>query len=96
MEKLRGINITRVACGYHHNMALTGNSFIFLLLFCSDFFVLFDSDNGKVFVWGLNNCGQLGTNNTQNEMIPVELNALNEHHITAIACGYNHSLALTG
>jgi RCC1 and BTB domain-containing protein len=97
VEKLRGINITLVVCGIYHNMALTGNSFIFLLLFCSDFFfVLFDSDNGKVFVWGWNGDGQLGTNNTQNEMIPVELNALNQHHITNIACGYDHSLALTG
>jgi alpha-tubulin suppressor-like RCC1 family protein len=57
---------------------------------------LFDSDNGKVFVWGWNNRGQLGTNNTQNEMIPVELKALNQHHITNIACSLSHSLALTG
>jgi alpha-tubulin suppressor-like RCC1 family protein len=29
-------------------------------------------------------------------MIPIELKALDQHHITNIACGFDHSIAFTG
>src|SRR5690606_3283526 len=95
VERLRGSNITRVACGTSYTMALTGKP-PFLLFFFFSSISRFCSGKGKVFVWGDNDHGKLGTNSTQNETVPVELTALNEHHITSIACGDDHSLALTG
>jgi RCC1 and BTB domain-containing protein len=53
------------------------------------------SDKGKVFVWGWNEKGQLGLGHKEHQHVPVALDALSEHTITSIACGSNHSLALS-
>lgn len=51
--------------------------------------------SGQVFSFGRNNCGQTGTGNNTNQLIPTKINALEPHYVVAIACGGAHSLALT-
>lgn len=53
---------------------------------------LLKDSNGKLWVWGWNNVGQLGTGDTQNELAPrlIEFNK----PIDLIAAGAQHSLAL--
>jgi streptogramin lyase len=48
--------------------------------------------NGTVRAWGQNVFGQLGDNSNVNSDVPVEV--LQLHEITAVAAGYEHSLAL--
>lgn len=48
--------------------------------------------NNVVWAWGSNNSGQLGDGTTTDRNIPVQV--LNISHITAVAGGYTHSLAL--
>jgi len=52
---------------------------------------------GKVYAWGYNTFGQLGNNSTIGSIVPIQVNAsgvLAGKTITAIAAGYNHSMAL--
>lgn len=50
--------------------------------------------DGKVFTWGDNEYGQLGTGNTQNHDEPVEVNFPEGTIITQIAAGEYHNVAL--
>eukprot|EP00761_Pharyngomonas_kirbyi_P008830 gb/GECH01008842.1/.p1 GENE.gb/GECH01008842.1/~~gb/GECH01008842.1/.p1 ORF type:complete len:616 (+),score=180.08 gb/GECH01008842.1/:1-1848(+) len=54
------------------------------------------TEEGQVFIWGSGECGQLGFGNTDNEPLPAQLKSLDEKHITQIACGENHTIALSG
>ncbi|CAG2167817.1 unnamed protein product [Oppiella nova] len=54
------------------------------------------TSNGEVYVWGENESYQLGTGDTTASAIPLLLNFnLTNEKIVDIACGGNHSLALT-
>lgn len=48
--------------------------------------------DGTVWAWGSNGYGQLGTGNTTNSAVPVQVSGLSG--VKAIAAGANHSLAL--
>lgn len=55
------------------------------------------ASDGKVYTWGGNHIGQLGTGNTINSNVPVAVDnsgVLNGKFITQIAAGYGHSIAL--
>merc|ERR1712137_1404888 len=49
-------------------------------------------DDGRVFVFGDNTCGQLGLGDFQERLEPVELPNLNG--ISSICCGYDHTCCL--
>lgn len=51
---------------------------------------------GRVLVWGENESGQLGTGNTDNTIIPIDIskNFSEGTKIVEISAGYSHSLAL--
>lgn len=49
--------------------------------------------NGKTYVWGYNNHGQLGLENGINQRYPQELSLYKD--IESITCGYDFTLALT-
>ena len=52
-------------------------------------------ENGQVYSWGDNGCGELGIGNTTSPQIDIQsIPSLN--NIVAIAAGLYHSLALTG
>ncbi|KAK8797068.1 hypothetical protein WA158_004278 [Blastocystis sp. Blastoise] len=53
------------------------------------------SECGKVYTWGLNNWGQLGTGNKENTCSPVHIKELDGKHIVAMAGGQHHTLALS-
>jgi len=50
---------------------------------------------GKVYAWGLNNCGQLGNGTTENASVPEEIPDLEGLMITQIEGGNNHTIAVT-
>ena len=56
------------------------------------------TSEGRVFAWGLNNSGQLGTPGPSQSWVPIEVSAtgvLAGKTVIAIAAGSSHSLALT-
>jgi len=62
---------------------------------CGQQHVLALDASGKVFSWGMGVFGQLGHENVWDEGQPKVIEALLEKKIIQVACGYNHSLALT-
>jgi alpha-tubulin suppressor-like RCC1 family protein len=53
------------------------------------------TEDGLVYALGANKYGQLGTGNTQPCTSPTLVKALSDHNICAIACGNDHSLAIS-
>ncbi|BFZ23016.1 hypothetical protein BsWGS_26055 [Bradybaena similaris] len=53
------------------------------------------TNEGKVFVWGRNEKGQLGLGNTDRQDTPQVLEAFQGQNIVAAACGRKHTLFLT-
>lgn len=49
----------------------------------------------QVFTWGRGKYGQLGHGSTQNIKLPVAVKALVDHDVIQIACGGDHTLAIT-
>lgn len=52
------------------------------------------SENGLVYTWGKNNCGQLGLDSNKAE-VPTLVTHLKNHHIIAASAGYTHSVFLS-
>ncbi|XP_077073484.1 putative E3 ubiquitin-protein ligase HERC4 isoform X1 [Siphateles boraxobius] len=62
---------------------------------CGESHTLALNDKGQVFAWGLGSDGQLGLSNIEDCLrVPRTVKSLSEVHITQVACGYWHSLAL--
>lgn len=53
------------------------------------------SDEGKVYVWGNNTYGQLGTGGLKNVNEPILLEALSREKVVDISCGDNYSGIVT-
>ncbi|WAQ96431.1 HERC4-like protein [Mya arenaria] len=53
------------------------------------------TDDGHLFSWGNNDCGQLGLGNTSNQSQPTQINSLPGVPIGQLACGGSHSFVLT-
>jgi alpha-tubulin suppressor-like RCC1 family protein len=53
------------------------------------------TSTGAVLAWGYNKDGQLGNGRTTSSNVPVKVKLPRGTKVTAIAAGYNHSLALT-
>ncbi|MEW2624211.1 Ig-like domain repeat protein [Streptomyces sp. NPDC048106] len=53
------------------------------------------TSDGHVLAWGRNSFGELGDGTTTSSSTPVEVRLPMGTHVTAIAAGINHSLALT-
>ncbi|KAL8206720.1 UNVERIFIED_CONTAM: hypothetical protein K2H54_021444 [Gekko kuhli] len=51
--------------------------------------------NGRVFSWGAGTSGQLGTGELKDRLIPKKIEGLSTYKIIQVACGHNHSIALT-
>ncbi|KZC13853.1 RCC1 and BTB domain-containing protein 1 [Dufourea novaeangliae] len=68
----------------------------FVCISCGDKFSVAVKDNGEVYSWGDNSCGQLGLGNTsQIKEHPSKVTALAEVLIKKVVCGYGHCLALS-
>lgn len=49
----------------------------------------------KVYGWGYNGGGQIGTGNSSNQLSPVKVTALTGTVIKKIVCGHSHTLAIS-
>ena len=50
--------------------------------------------DGSLWCWGLNNYGQLGTNDAKNVIIPAII-SLEENKWKSVSCGYYHTSAIS-
>lgn len=53
------------------------------------------NEDGKVFSWGRNECGQLGLGGTKDKFVPTLINEITGHEIVEVATGKSHTLFLT-
>ncbi|KAL5262692.1 hypothetical protein ACHWQZ_G008179 [Mnemiopsis leidyi] len=53
------------------------------------------TSKGAVFTWGDGNYGQLGHGNTNQQIVPRQVQELMGDKIDVISCGYNHTIAMT-
>ncbi|KAI5632182.1 regulator of chromosome condensation (RCC1) repeat domain-containing protein [Phthorimaea operculella] len=83
VEGLKESNLTAIACGMQHSMALNewGQPF---------------SWDGEIYTWGANTHGQCGLGTmTSKETKPQLVASLQGIPIALIACGHNHTFALS-
>jgi len=52
------------------------------------------SEGGRVFAWGRNDFGQLGTGDEENRALPVYTELPYETYISQVACGGNYTMAM--
>ena len=52
------------------------------------------ASDGEMFAWGSGSFGKLGLGDPTDESTPRPVTAAAGHHVTAVACGYAHSVAL--
>jgi alpha-tubulin suppressor-like RCC1 family protein len=52
------------------------------------------SEGGRVFAWGTNDFGQLGTGDEENRALPVYTELPYETYISQVSCGGNYTMAL--
>ena len=65
------------------------------LVECGEFYTIALTNENKCYVWGDNNCGQLGLGHHTNQNIPQELEELRLLNIISISCGGYHIAVLT-
>ena len=73
------------------NFAFNGN----IVDLATDSHVLVLTDQGYVYSWGFNSNGQLGTDNTVDSNIPVEITSLRGQGVVQVEASSNGSMALT-
>ncbi len=61
---------------------------------CGEHHSLVLTENGEVYAWGRNDCGQLGIE-SKDLYEPVQVEGFEGEKIKAISCGFWHSMALT-
>jgi alpha-tubulin suppressor-like RCC1 family protein len=53
------------------------------------------SKSGAAYAWGLNVFGQLGLGHMNDQLSPAHILALKEHVVVSVACGAEHTVAIT-
>lgn len=53
------------------------------------------TEDGRIFTWGLNVFGQLGLGHLEEQLEPKHVVLLKEHNMISVACGSEHTIALT-
>ena len=61
-------------------------------IICGSYHTIALTNSNEIWVWGYNNCGQLGLGHNQDQNSPQKLNLPN---IKKIICGVYHTIALT-
>lgn len=49
----------------------------------------------KVFGWGQNGKGQLGTGDCENQIVPLKINEFSNKKIVRMSCGMHHTIAIS-
>ncbi|KAL3687154.1 hypothetical protein R1sor_013463 [Riccia sorocarpa] len=60
-----------------------------------DFHTAFVTGDGELYTTGNNECGQLGAKLLELQLSPIRVAALDTYVITHVACGQNHTVAVT-
>ncbi len=58
--------------------------------------VLFLADNGRLWMWGNNDYGQLGQGGTQHQSTPTVVESLVGKRVVQVALGFGHTIVITG
>ena len=85
INELNNEKIKRIFVGDYHNFCLNGNFIYFIFII--------KIDNGNLYCWGSNYCGQLGIGNNLHQNKPQRY--LEKQNFLFISGGLNHTLALT-
>eukprot|EP00298_Acanthocystis_sp_HF-20_P008628 c17795_g2_i2.p1 GENE.c17795_g2_i2~~c17795_g2_i2.p1 ORF type:complete len:408 (+),score=140.18 c17795_g2_i2:19-1242(+) len=64
-------------------------------VYCTGFGSAALSHDGKVYVWGGNQNGELGLGHKEDQPVPHQIDSLNDEFITNISCGGMHMLLLS-
>ncbi|KAK1279505.1 hypothetical protein QJS04_geneDACA021289 [Acorus gramineus] len=81
------VHVAAVVCGGFFTMALTSDGQLWSWGGMAD--------DGKVLSWGHGGHGQLGHSSTQNQKVPLVIDALSDKRVAYIACGGSSSAAVT-
>ncbi|KAG6544026.1 hypothetical protein Mapa_014549 [Marchantia paleacea] len=60
-----------------------------------DFHTAFLTGDGELYTTGNNECGQLGAKSRELQLLPIRVAALDTYTISHVACGQNHTVAVT-
>jgi alpha-tubulin suppressor-like RCC1 family protein len=78
------IKVKDICCGFCHNIVIAG-----IIMFIN---IL---ENGKIYVFGKNEKGELGLNDEENRTTPTESKYLMDLDIINIMCNYEGNFAIT-
>ena len=76
-----------------HLIQLHYQVFYFYLIFSQ---IIISKENFKVYSWGYNEFGQLGLGHNKNQIIPTNIDQLNDEKIKRIFVGGYHCFCLNG
>jgi hypothetical protein len=62
---------------------------------CGEKHTLVLTSSGEIYSWGDNEYGQVGSDDYEDQLIPVKLDCFNNEKVVMISCGVWHSMALT-
>jgi alpha-tubulin suppressor-like RCC1 family protein len=81
--------------GDDNNSSYTSNENKSIAIGYGQSFIIDNSDNGKVYVAGLNDCGQLGIGDNNDRNVFTEISSISDKNVIAISAGFDHSLVLS-
>ncbi|RHZ27950.1 hypothetical protein DYB37_002267 [Aphanomyces astaci] len=91
----------QLGLGHQHTVATPTlvshlTAFTIVDVACGCYHTLTLSDAGRVYPFGRNNHGQLGTNTNLDRLLPICIESLGHVRVLKIAAGFYHSVCITG
>ena len=89
-------NVKMIKCGGFHSICILGNPNTTFLLFFNYISKLLQ-DNGDLYSWGENTCGQLGLGDNQlAKDSPQKIPKFCSSNVASFCCGWQHTVVLSG
>jgi len=92
IASLQGKNVCYITCGWSHSAALTRKTSPSLLAHLTGYF----AGTGDLYTWGEGAGGRLGHGDEEDRHEPQVISALRGTQIIQVACGFAHTVVLTG